>query len=365
MKKDTQGKIKKYTTKKKIVTGLLKTGLALLMLAAVTFDVSIVNDLNEFQSDESNDIFKQSKVVENIDYYGGDMRYIDTNFNLFNVFTKEKTVYCSHLYTDGKPIVVGYDAKTVSKEYATQFDYTFDHLNYLFNVINSDYKFVTGFYEKSKCDIYVDLKEINNDYKKIGAYVERKFDIKNPAIIKSATIHFNKDLNYGSPELRYYMLHEMMHVLYGSNDVDWTQSETFSLYNYCDVNYIVRQICCAYESIEDYKNNNHNCIKGHWIDMSGEHILENSNGFTSFYPLMTREQKNSFVSMLPTDVSTLISIYGDSSTVENRKKYVDLLQEILQLNKKIFDINYGVYNQPNLTVHEQPYYKSDFEFPEL
>ena len=362
MKKDTQGKIKKYTTKKKIVTGLLKTGLALLMLAAVTFDVSIVNDLNEFQSDESNDIFKQSKVVENIDYYGGDMRYIDTNFNLFNVFTKEKTVYCSHLYTDGKPIVVGYDAKTVSKEYATQFDYTFDHLNYLFNVINSDYKFVTGFYEKSKCDIYVDLKEINNDYKKIGAYVERKFDIKNRAIIKSATIHFNKNLKYGSPELRYYMLHEMMHVLYGSNDVDYRTSPTFSVYNYNDVSYMVRQICCAYESLEDYKNHLHNCVGYHQEGDCGSFI--NSR---YYYPLMTREQKNSFVSMLPTDVSTLISIYGDSSTIENRKKYLDLLEEVLNANKAIFDVNFGKYKEPANydNVSEQPYFKEDFELPEL
>lgn len=358
-------KTKKYSKKKKIVNGIINSALALWLVGSASFGAFIVNGLNNFQNDQSNNIFEQNKIMKSIDYYGGDERYIDTNFNPLNVFTKQKTVYCNHLYTNGEPIVIGYDATTISQEFASQFNYTFEHLNYLFSVINPKYKFVTGFYDKSKCDIYVDLKEINNTNKTIGAYVERKFDVKNPAIIKSATIHFNKDLNYGSPELRYYMLHEMMHVLYGSNDVDWTQSETFSLYNYCDVNYIVRQICCAYESIEDYKNNNHNCIKGHWIDMSGEHILENSNGFTSFYPLMTREQKNSFISMLPTDVSTLISIYGDSSTVENRKKYVDLLQEILQLNKKIFDINYSIYNQPNLTVHEQPYYKSDFEFPEL
>ena len=79
---------------------------------------------------------------------------------------------------------------------------------------------------------------------------------------------------------------------------------------------------------------------------------------------MTLEEKNSFVSMLPTDVSTLISIYGDSSKIENRIAYIDLLQETLAKNKKVFDINYSQFGL-NATTIEQAYYEEGFELPQI
>ncbi|MBO5885072.1 MAG: hypothetical protein J6Q51_04675, partial [Clostridia bacterium] len=83
-----------------------------------------------------------------------------------------------------------------------------------------------------------------------------------------------------------------------------------------------------------------------------------------FLPLMTLEEKNSFVSMLPTDVSTLVALYGDSSTSENRKAYIDLLKEVLATNKKIFDIDYSQFGSLSSRVTEQPYYEDGFVLPE-
>lgn len=347
----------KYRKKKKIIAGLL--AFDALVLAAASIGKISVDKLNKFQQDESNDIFSKSKVVRSIDYYGGDYRYIQSNYNILTPFTIDKTVYCNHLYTDGSPIIVGYDKNTVSAEEAKQFDYTFNHINKLFSVINPKYKFKTGFYDKSNCDIYVDFSKMPKSADGIvAAHVQRKFDLVNSNEIKSATIHFNEQVEFGSPELRYYMLHEMMHVLYGSKDVDWQKSTTFSLYNYNDVNYVIKQISCAYESKEAYENGDFKYISGLWSSEGYFGDLINIGGFKPHYPIMSFEEKNSFVCLLPTDVSTLIAIYGDSTTRENREKYINLLREVLSVNQNIFDIK-----KDTAVIATQPYYDDDFELP--
>ena len=80
---------------------------------------------------------------------------------------------------------------------------------------------------------------------------------------------------------------------------------------------------------------------------------------------MSLQEKNSFVSLFPTDVSTLISIYGDSSKIENQKAYINLLYKTLETNKKLFDINPAKYGEENTEeTISLPYYKPDFKLPE-
>ena len=357
----------KFNKKKKIVAVALTSTLTLGSLTGC----SNINSIKQFKLDPDNIVFEEDKVMNDIEYYGGDERYVDTRFSFINMFSNNAKDYCNHFDTgrEDDSIIVGYDKSSVTEEQAKQFDYTFDHLNYLFSVINPEYKFETGFYDEKNCDIFVDFKKLNlkskdHMYSSVGAYIDREFDKVNRSVVKGAKIHFNNELNFATPQLRYYMLHEMMHALYGSNDVDWEKSPTFSVYNYCDVDFIIRQISCAYESIEDYKNGTIHSLGGNWTTLIQ---IFDSNGNAvgrTFLPLMTLEEKNSFVSMLPTDVSTLVALYGDSSTSENRKAYIDLLKEVLATNKKIFDIDYSQFGSLSSRVTEQPYYEDGFVLPE-
>lgn len=345
----------KYIFKKALIGALIAT-------TAGYVGVDKVNAMNTFQQNPENEIFEEDKVMEDVEYYGGDERYVRNKSDLLTVFTNDKTKYMTHLDTGhNAEIKVGYDQATVTDEQIVQFNHTFNHLNYLFDTINPDYHFVTGRYSAKESDIYVDFKNLS--YIKVdegmiaGATTDWDFDFRNSSVIKGAKIHFNNQVELATPELRYFMAHEMMHVLYGSYDVNDMQSPTFSVYNYCDVSYIVGQISRAYESIDDYKNGVIKSIGGHWKD-----LLEGWG--TPHLPVMTLEEKHSFVSLLPTDVSTLVAIYGDSSTIENKRAYLDLLNEVLATNKKIFDIDRTKYGEIDNNPTEQPYYDDDFTLPE-
>lgn len=356
---------KKFSVKKKLLGAILAVVATSAVVTGAIYTGKTVSEINNFQQDPSNKIFEKVKVEEALDYYGGDDRYIDSNFNLFNFLTKNKTEYCNHLDTNNNSsIIVGYDKATISKDVATQFNYTINHINHLFSIINPNYKFKTGFYDEKQSDIFVSFKEIpskifKSNTSNVAAYVDWEFDNQNTSVLKSAKIYFNPKMQFVTPQLRYYLLHEMMHVLYGSLDVDSSKSPTFSVYNYSDVDYIIRQISWAYESVEDYKNNNFTPLDENLLPLNSI-----SGSFKPFLPLLTLEEKNSFVSMLPTDVSTLISIYGDSSKIENRIAYIDLLQETLAKNKKVFDIDYSQFGL-NATTIEQAYYEEGFELPQI
>ncbi len=357
---------KKFSVKKKLLSTLLLIATTSAIATGAIYTANTVNTINNFQENPSNKIFERAKIERDLEYYGGDDRYIDSNFNLFNILSKNKTEYCNHLDTkNNSSIIVGYDKTTVSKDVATQFNYTIEHINYLFNIINPSYKFISGYYDEKQSDIFVSFKEIplkifKSNTSNVASYVDWDFDSKNTSVLKSAKIFFNCKKQFVTPQLRYYLLHEMMHVLYGSPDVDYTKSLTFSVYNYCDLDYIVKQIAWAYESVEDYKNNK--------LTPLDKNILPYANGsnmLKPFLPLLTLEEKNSFVSLLPTDLSTLISIYGDSSKIENKKAYIELLQETLEKNKKIFDIDYSQFGLSWQAPIEQAYYEDDFELPQI
>ncbi len=353
---------KKFKFKRKLKGLLITSVVTASIVTSTIYSANTVATLNNYQQNPQNQIFEKEKIIQDISYFGGDIRYIDDNFNIFNLLTKNKTDYCNHLKAKNTEYIIGYDESTVTPEVAKQFDYVIEHINYLFSIINPNYKFKTGFYSQKDCDIYIDFRNIpklifDNDSENIGAYVNLKFNNQNKSQVESAKIHFNKNMEFITPQLRYFLLHEMMHILYGSKDIDYTQSETFSIYNYNDINFIISQISWAFESVEDYKNSVYKPLDPNIVQLY-------TSGLKPFLPLLTVEEKNSFVSLLPTDVSTLIAIYGDSSKIENKKAYINLLNEILEKNKKVFDIDYSVYGE-NLPKTSQYYYKDDFMLPEL
>ena len=133
-----------------------------------------------------------------------------------------------------------------------------------------------------------------------------------------ADITVSSSQEFTNSQLRFYMLHEMFHVLTGSDDVDYTESQTFSVFNYNDVGYITGLIDNAYTSMEE-KNN----------DIIAKRVYIN-------YPVLTEETKNSFVTYTPTDIGTLIALYGDSSTQENRDTYIGLLTDTVNNCKQVF-----------------------------
>ena len=353
-------------------------------LAAAGLILSTTVGCSRFAKDipDTNPMYKEEKVQTDLTYYGGDDRYVATSIydrplpqpyysSPFNNSKKNESV--NHFDTGhNNNIKIGYSLN-IDSNMTQQFNYVVDYLNEVFKVINPEYHFVTDIAHTAQdCDIFVTNKKINmdtvseTDEYNVGAATYLNHNKNTPTIIESARIEFNSKLEFSTPQLRYYMLHEMLHILYGSRDVNWKYSQTFSVYNYDDVYYTVSQICQAYESLEDYKNGTINNIGGKFVD---DYNMKDKNGniieTKKSLPIMSLQEKNSFVSLFPTDVSTLISIYGDSSKIENQKAYINLLYKTLETNKKLFDINPAKYGEENTEeTISLPYYKPDFKLPE-
>ena len=172
---------KKFSVKKKLLGAILSVVVTSAVVTGAIYTGKTVSEINNFQQDPSNKIFEKVKVEEALDYYGGDDRYIDSNLNLFNFLTKNKTEYCNHLDTNNNSsIIVGYDKATISKDVATQFNYTINHINHLFSIINPNYNFKTGFYDEKQSDIFVSFKEIpskifKSNTSNVAAYVDWEY----------------------------------------------------------------------------------------------------------------------------------------------------------------------------------------------
>lgn len=260
--------------------------------------------------------FSYSSVVDRVQYWGGDLRYIDQNQHIISGKTSPLS---THFNVGNRPIKVGYSSN-VAKEQKEQFDHTFEYFNELFEVINPQYKFETAYSKKSACDIYIEFDDLQS---MIGANVNTKTDFINPSKITSAHIRVNNNYNNDNTNLRFYLAHELMHVLMGADDVNPMQSKTFSVFNSPDVGFICKK------------------VNGTKLATSPDQV-----GLPGY---MTQEQKDSYVTLLPTDISTLIAIYGDTST-ESKVKYLELLQSTKAECKLFFG--------------SQPYYSADYKLPE-
>ena len=307
----------KYS-KRKILKATIAWGLTSLAVAGMLTSCNYMTD-EALDYINANPIFAIEKVDEQLEYWGGDSRYVEQSYNKF--LFKNNSIY-DHFYVGERPAKVAYSA-AISEAERENYNHVFEYLNSVFEVVNPKYKFeiVEG---KNNCDIYIDEDFVSDT---IGAYVNPKQDSLHTSQVESANIFMNTNIEASDTYRRYMLLHEMMHVLFGSSDVDIYQSQTFSVYNYPDVSFMARKVeeARVVEEIEEGK-------------------------YTGNCAFETTAEKNGFVQFLPTDLSTLIALYGDMSNPENVESYKVLLNEHLQQSYKL----YGDY---------QPYYEKGFTIP--
>ena len=274
---------------------------------------------------QQNQIYSIDKVKEDLEFYGGDSRYVDSKNSLYGL--KKAELY-SHLnISENRAIKIGY-ASTITKDEKVQFQHVFDYINSIFKVIDPDIKFEVVDQSQENCDIWIKKDVLG---KNTGMNIVTERDLLTGSKLTGAVINVNSTIEMSTPQQRFYMLHEFMHLLTGSNDIDYTTSPTFSVYNYNDMGFIVDQIENAWESEEEKK--------------------EATNGkFATVRPIMSEEEQNSWVSYLPTDVGTLIALYGDSSIPENKAAYIDLLNQTLEECSNVFG-------------PRQPFFEDDFVVP--
>lgn len=304
----------------------IKTSIAIKTVIAVSslFIASNLNAIADYKIDKYNDnhqIFASEKVLNDIEFYGGDTDLLQKNFNLINL--RENKLY-NHLETnDNKNIVIGYSKKFTPQQIQA-FDYAFDYLNSIFEIVNPDYHFVTGVLGEDidSCDIKVRSAKLAN---LVAAETLILYSQPNNLSAIKPVITFNNTVSTTDSHLRYVMIHEMMHILFGSSDIEQLENDTYSLYNYENLNDIA----------------------------SYTHSLETKESAPTWHdgPFVSQETKDTFVTFMPKDLSTLIALYGDSSKEENRKKYLSLLNETIDKCKHLFG--------------EFKYYEEDFELPTM
>jgi len=283
---------------------IAKTAGVLLLSAGLLYGHNIgKNQAQDYVN--NNQQFSEEKVDADLAYYGGDTRYVNDRYNLF--------LFDSPIYAHFAPekinneIVVGFK-DNISDEYMEEMGDTLDYYNSLFDVINPDYHFVSKRASSlDNCNILVEARPLQriDQNSVVGAEVRQNFDFINNSKMESANVYINSDYKFDGLTLRFTFAHEMMHILYGSPDVNGYESPTVSVYNSPDVNLI----------ISDFKNPYSALNKDH-LDME------------------------SFVNIFPVDVATLVAIYGDSSKPENVNNYLKLINDNLEYCKSIYGRQY-------------------------
>ena len=302
---------------KKRVKYIIKTALAVSVLAgAVTFKIVGDKKFEEYKTE--NPLFLTEKVENDIKFYGGDINLVEQRFNILQF---KKNDLFNHFNIDSNVIKVGI-SRDFSDEQIQSFNYTFDYLNEIFSIINPKYKFETEIVKNDfdDCNIKIKYESLSGS---AGAVTVNAFLPPNTSIVKHPTIYFNKDIKSTDSFCKYFLLHEMMHVLLGSDDL--TEKIDATLYDYTYLN-----------SIVDHTDNL-------FSDESNYIWLENVLG--------GKEERESFVTLLPKDLSTLIAPYGDSSKPENVEMYTKLLNDTLNTCKKLFG--------------DMKYYEDDYTLPTM
>lgn len=287
---------------------------AISSLTAIGLFIGALNISNyAYEKDNQNYIY--NNVVDQITIWGGDERYVHQEPTA--PYLKSNLV--SHFENDGQPIRF-YISKEIPENYKQQINYVINYYNKIFSIINPDYKFeITN--NEINCD--VNVRYNSSLYKNTLAQIKINRDIFINSKITSAKIEINKNIT--PTQLRFSFAHELMHLMYGSNDVDYKLSKTFSLYNYDDASFMINMVDNA-------------------------KIVTNQSQLNKV-GYLTSQQKNSFITLTPTDIGTLIAIYGDTSNLDNVEKYANLLNKTIEICKNF----YG----------NQPFFKDGYKPPTL
>lgn len=294
----------KFFTKQKVKGIIKKTAIGFIVKTIVFAPFGVAYGCYK-SYEHNNSLFHADKVYANLELYGGDSRYVERNYN--KMFFGENNLVNHFNSKDNSNIRVGFSTN-LDEGQKLEFTKVINYYNELFEIINPNYKLniIDNVDDISSCDVLIRETPLDN----ASGNFRSRYNRINRSQLSSGTISID-DEDQSPTMQRFVLAHELMHLFYGSSDIDYTQSTTFSVYNYNDVGFMIDQI---------------------------------ENNYSS--------EKDSFISLTPIDVSTLIAIYGDSSNPENVKKYIDLLNTTLKNCSRVF----GEY---------QPYYEVDFSLPSI
>ena len=250
---------------------------------------------------------ESNKVDEALEYYGGIKNYLGAG--LFGPYKKFVT-------NDTKHIVIGHD-KSVSDEMAVEFQYCYDYINNMFEIINPNYQFEVKNVNNSKdCDIYVSFSNFEKTYpdlnKTVVALTKNRY-LKNFFTyyeVDHADIVFNTKYEYNNTLMRITMMHEMMHAILLNLDLTYNKNNKYNHYTvpYSVLSYIDMvhmQINLQYPQGENYKRKD--------------------------------ELKNRFVTYTPFDIAAFAARYGDYNDVQNKKDCTKLIINTYNICKEVFD----------------------------
>lgn len=232
-----------------------------------------------------------------LNYYGANSNYLGKSFMSVG--------YRKFCPKDTKHIKVGYSSN-ITDEQLQQFNYYYDYLNSVFEIINPNYHFETGKSDKlNDCDIYVEFTPFSKMGKigdKIVAFVDYKEAILDYNKIKKDIIYFDSEKDFSKAELRFYMAHEMLHALTGNEDIGLGTDLPMTVFGYKSLNEIIYNV----ENYRNYKSYEEN-----------------------------KEIQDEFITYMPYDLSALISLYGNIKDEQNRNNCISLLKDTLKTCQEV------------------------------
>lgn len=300
--------------------GILKKVAGFALCVAVAASVYTGFLIPELVYNSKHQIFNCEKVSNDMEYYGASELY-SSDASSITLINNRLVKHFDTGHND--KIVVGY-GDSMTEEDVLQCDYFINYLNGIFDIINPDYNFISKRATHEESDIFIefnDIAENDNDLNVTLANSTRYTSLLNNSIINSAEITFNRDKNLNNVQKRFLLAHEFLHILTGANDLNITDENydvkgyPLSVFDYYMGGKIMYDIYYSYDPSE-------------------------SKSLSDLYLPMDKEIKESWVSYMPFDLSALISIYGDSSTEENRQKYLDLLNDTMTECDEIFSNRY-------------------------
>lgn len=233
--------------------------------------------------------YKVKAVNAAISEYGGDERFVNLKTGFWNI---ANNMLYDHISSPRK-IKIDNSLNEEEKEAIIE---VIDYINSIFSIINPKIHFeITN---DQSFNIFMEKGYL----RKATAETENYYALFNNCEITSSKIIFKYDYKFEKTEFQYVLLHELMHVILGCQDVDESKSKTISVMNYTDLQYII------------------NSAKNHKLE-TGEN----------------------FITYMPTDIASFISLYGEKG--KKKEKYIALINETLN-NCKTF-------------LQKQPYLKDE------
>jgi len=239
---------------------------------------------------KNNAVFAKEPTESAMRFFGGDMRYLSEDRNIFSL---GRTELYKHMDNYGSgPITVSWSTELNASQ-VQQIQYVFDYLNDIFSVINPSMSFELRGPGKS-ANVKIAFKSGMQEYEIMETHSFT--DITSASRITRANVYINKDYDLSEANMRLCLLHEAMHFLIGCEDFPEETFEQVSLMNYNDLSFVSAVVQCQ--------------------DVKLAREVEGYVPFTSF---------------MPVDLASLIAVYGDMSNKENVDRYTKLISDTVDL----------------------------------